>query len=114
MATLSTQVINRTGVAPTFASAAGGGDRFTPGQYTFLRVKNGGGSPITVTVAATGKVDGDISLTNPSFSVAAGADGSIGPFPGDQFLAVDGSGLADITYSGVTSVTVAVLQLKIP
>lgn len=115
MATLTTQKIARAGVAPTFAAAAVGGDRFTPGHYTYLEIKNAGGSPVTVTVAATAKVDNDIALANTTVSVpATTGDIKIGPFPPRDYLATDGSGLADITYSGVTSVTIGVFSLSQP
>ena len=115
MATLTTQNITRAGVIPTYAAAAGGGDRFTPGNTTFLHVKNGSGGALTVTVAATKVPIANMTTTNVVTSVTTAAAGwLIGPFPPEQFNATDGSGLADITYSGVTSLTVAVLQFNQP
>lgn len=114
MATLATQKITRAGVAPALAAASAGGDRITPSSDTFLHVKNGGGAPITVTVAATEKLDGDIALASDAVTVAAGAEALIGPFPPQAYSAVDGSGLADVTYSAVASVTVGAFSLSQP
>jgi len=111
MATLNTQEIGRGGVTPSYAAATSGGDRFAPGARTFLHVKNGGGSAVTVTVAATEKIDGDLEVADVAVAVPAGTEKMIGPFPPQVFDAVDGSGLADVTYTGVTSVTVAALGL---
>ena len=60
MATLATQVIALTGLNPTYASAAGGGDKCEVGDRQFLHVKNGSdglcaigySSATTVTVAS--------------------------------------------------------------
>lgn len=114
MATLASQKITRSGIAPALAAASVGGDRFTPDGATFLHVKNGGGSSITVTVVATEKLNGDLALANVTKPVAAGAEALLGPFPKQVFQAADGSGLADITYSGVTSVTVGAFSLSRP
>lgn len=114
MATLTTQVVKRTGVVPTYAAAAGGGDRFTPDANTFLHVKNGSAGSITVTVAATKVPTPDMTIASVAVAIAAGAEKMIGPLPADVFAATDGSGLADITYSGVTSLTVAVVKVQQP
>jgi hypothetical protein len=113
MATLSTQTIVRGGLNPTYASCAGGGDVFTPGAQTFLHVKNGGGSNQTVTVAAAGGQPlSDLTFTNPSCTVVAGGAEFMGPFPASVFAGSGGT--ASITYSGVTSLTVAVLNMEQP
>lgn len=114
MATLATQNITRSGVGPTYGACTGGGDRFTPGNTTFLHVKNGSGGALTVTVAATKVPIAGMAVANVSVSVPAGGERMIGPFPPDYFNATDGSGLADITYSGVTSLTIGALQFNLP
>ena len=48
MATLTTQTIVRTGLAPSYAAAAGGGDAMDTGDDMFLHVKNTSGGAITV------------------------------------------------------------------
>lgn len=114
MATLTTQNISRTGVGPTYAACTGGGDRFTPDKDTFLHVKNGSGGALTVTVAATKVPLPGMTITNVVVSVPAGGERMIGPFPYDMFAAVDGSALADVTYSGVTSLTIGVIKTVEP
>jgi hypothetical protein len=113
MANLSTQTITRAGIGPTYAAAAGGGDTFTPDVDTFSHVKNGSGSPITVTVVTprtdqeSGQAIADVTVSVP----ATTGERMIGPFPHNSF-ADPTDGLADITYSGVTSLTVAVLKVQ--
>jgi hypothetical protein len=114
VATLSVQDLKRTGLGPTYGACAGGGDRFAPSKDTFLHVKNASGSPITVTVAATYIPLKDQTESNVSVSVPAGGERMIGPFPYEHFAATDGSGLADITYSGVTSLTIAAVKTNQP
>ncbi|MDP9183846.1 MAG: hypothetical protein M3P04_13860 [Actinomycetota bacterium] len=103
MALLANQQPKLSGTAITYAAAAGGGDTIGYTPYGVLRVKNGSGSSITVTVVTPGntqysQADPDIPVV-----VTAGAEVAIGPFP--STLAVDG--VISITYSGVTSLTVA-------
>lgn len=109
MAALATQSIVLTGLAPTYAAAAGGGDTFTPDDRTFIQVKNGSGGAITVTVATPGTIIG-LGIADVSVSVpATTGDRMIGPFPAQHF-ADPADGLADITYSGVTSLTIGVFK----
>lgn len=115
MATLVTQEITRLGVGPTYAAAAGGGDSFTPGDDTFLHVKNAGGGAITVTVATPGASPiPNVTYTLAGVSVpATTGERMIGPFP-KAFFADATDGLADITYSGVASVTIGVFRVGEP
>lgn len=111
MALLPTQSITSAGLTPTTTAASGGGDTVAPASVaddrTMLYVLNGGGSPITVTVADPGKTPAGNSGTAPAISVAAGAASYIPIPPG----AINPStGLASITYSAVTTVTVAALR----
>jgi hypothetical protein len=114
MALLATQNITRAGLAPAFAAAAGGGDTFTPDGDTFIEVKNASGSSVTVTIVtprtdAWGNQIADNVITVP----ATTGDRMIGPFPADAY-ADPTTGLASITYSAVTSVTVAVFKVLAP
>jgi hypothetical protein len=101
MALLSIQNASDGGpVVPVAAS--GGGDQIPQGTRAggwdlpvFLLVRNGGAGPITATVAG-----------HPPVNVPAGAIGII-PVFGVVFGA-----LRNITYSGVTSVTVAAVRLS--
>lgn len=114
MAALTNQTIVRTGLNPSYVAAAGGGDTCDPGAQTFLHVKNAGGGSITVTCAVqagdpgTGLVIADLAV-----SVTNGQERMIGPLPGN-FFANPTTGKVDITYSGVTSVTVGAFNLSQP
>lgn len=116
MATLTVQNIASTGTAITLASAAGGGDSFIndASGRTFFMVTNGGGGSITVTFDAvpTSVVTatyGTIAVSDMAVAVAAGATKMIGPFK--QALYNQADGMIDVTYSGVSSVTVAAIKL---
>lgn len=112
MAVLAVQNITRAGVTATMTAAAGGGDSFTAGRRTFLQVVNNGGGSITITFATPGTILGDIPVDDLAVSVGAGVRMMIGPFPPDFFA--DSAGLAQVTYSGVTSVLVGVFALQQP
>lgn len=106
------------GLDPTFAAASAGGDAFVNpnDERTYIRVKNGGASPITVTVSPVtpnsvkqaGATPGPVSLPNYSVAVPASGDISIGPFPAAYN---DAGGNVNVSYSGVTSVTVAAIRM---
>ena len=96
-------------INPTFDSADGGGDTFPlTGGGEILIVKNGGGSPVTVTLDDQGSsqplgsksFDPDVDVVIP-----AGEDAYIKLEDRKRF-----TDLMSITYSGVTSVTVAVFK----
>jgi hypothetical protein len=111
MADLATQVIDQDGLAPSYAAAAGGGDKFVPGEKTFLHVKNTSGAPITVTLVTPGDKSG-LAIADQTVSVpATTGDRMIGPLKKSLFADPADSGKGSITYSGVTNLTVAVLEL---
>lgn len=102
------------GVNPSPAAASVGGDALiNPRGNGLLVVNNGGGGSINVTIAAqTTARSGDgffpaQTLGNNVVAVPAGAQRVIGPIPA-AFNDVNGK--AQITYSGVTSVTVYGIQ----
>ncbi len=109
MALLATQKVVRTGLAPTYAAAAAGGDTFTPGQAVMLHVKNASAGALTVTVVTPGTTSGqaidDIIVSVP----ATTGDRMIGPLPG-SLITNTATGVGNITYSGVTSLTVAIID----
>lgn len=111
MAAITSQTIVTAGLAYTTQSAAGGGDTATLASATdvgsFLIVKNGGGSPITVTIADPGVTPAGNTVTAPANSVAAGATAL---FPLLPAQVNPSTGNIAITYSAVTSVTVAVVR----
>lgn len=93
-------------------AAAVGGDAFQNTGREVLYVKNGGVGSINVTVDSPGTCSLGVTAHanhDAVVAVAAGAERVIGPFPTRRFN--DSNGNAQITYSGVTSVTVAVLRV---
>ena len=106
MAVLTAVTVSRSGVTFTPVSAAGGGDSFANAGQQIFYCKNAGVSSVNVTFAVTATVDG-LAATNRVVAVAAGAERLIGPFPTGTYNDVNGN--VQITYSGVTSVTVGVL-----
>jgi len=114
MAELTLQQITEAGGSVTYSAAAGGGDTADNGGSTFLNIKNAGEAAITVTITAqTTSVDsniyGDLTKANASIVVEGVAEAFIGPFKPSAFN--DGNGEIAITYSGVTSVTIAALYI---
>lgn len=92
----------------TFAAATGGGDTVinaVPGSTTsgtVLAVNNGGGSSINVTLAGVTACNLGV-VHNPIYAVPAGKVAHI-PIPPQ---CINASNQVGVTYSGVTSVTVA-------
>lgn len=108
MADLTVQDIDRAaGLAVATVAAAAGGDTFDNNGRTFLVVNNGGAGVITVTVDSVTPCSYGSDHNEPSAaSVAAGAERLFGPFPTTRF----GASTA-VSYSAVTSVTVAAVRL---
>ena len=115
MATIAIQTINDAGRTPTYAAATtGAGDVADNAGNMFLHVKNGSGSEVTVTVTAqTTTVEsqqyGTLTKANVTKAIAGGADAFIGPFKTKAFN--NASNQIVVTYSAVTSVTVAAFVL---
>lgn len=109
MALLTVVDLVRAGIDMASAvAAAGGGDSFVNTGKEFLAVKNGSGGAITVTFVTQVTVDGQ-PVADLAVSVPAGHTMDIGPFPPGYYN--DGSGQVQVTYSGVTSLTVMPVRL---
>lgn len=116
MALLTPIVVTAAGIRVDNAlvAAAGGGDTFAPSDRHSLLVNNGGGGAITVTVATPATFRGLAVADAPNaVSIGAGQRFEFGPFPYDLY-ADPTTGVASITYSGVTTVTVGVLYRPPP
>lgn len=109
MATLTVQAVALAGLAPTYAAATGGGDKVAPGERTFLHVKNGAASAVTVTLTAAATVRGQ-AVSNLTVSVPASGERMVGPITADLFQNPT-DGLAAIGYSSATTVTVAAIRI---
>ena len=105
---VSYQQIVRTGLEQTYASAHVDGNKFSNDGRMFLHVKNGGGSPINVTIQTPGTVDG-LAITDQVVAVTNAEERMIGPFPVEIYNQSDR--MVYVDYSGVTTVTVAVLRM---
>lgn len=111
-ATLAPQALSLGGVTPTYNAAAAGGDTFVNDGRTYLHLKNGSGAAITVTIAAVPSFAdnalGDVTLPNSAITVPAGGEKLVGILPPSRFNDVNGR--ANLSYSGVTSLGVAVIR----
>lgn len=107
MALLAKQSASVVGTTLTMNTAAGGGDTvLVDGAGIYLLVRNGDATSKTVTIVDPGTKFGQANPDIP-VTVAAGAQALIGPIP-PEFA--DSNSLVSITYSAVTSVTVAVFR----
>lgn len=108
MADLTIQRLSQSGVTPTFTTAGASGDTVTNDGNTWLHIKNGGASSITVTVDSKTPCnqgfDHDLTVT-----IGAGGEKVIGRFEQSRFN--DATGKVSVAYSAVTSVTVAAIGL---
>lgn len=110
MATLPYRKVAIAGTNPQLQAAAVGGDKVAPNDHGCLMVRNGSGASITVTVAVPGNTKYGQAEPDVAVSVPAGADRFIGPF-GEDLGDRATDGLVAITYSAVTTVTVAALEI---
>ena len=108
MALLTATTVSRAGVDVAGAAADVAGDRWVNTGKEYVVIKNGGGGAITVTLDVKATVD-DAVVTDPTVSIGAGVTKIIGPFPTGIYN--DDEDEMNITYSGVTTVTVKVLKL---
>jgi len=110
MALISAQTPVRGGVALTFSAANAGGDTVRTGDRVYLLVRNSDASAKTVTIDVPGNTSYGQANPDVSLSVAAGATAIFGPI--DSVFVQPGTNppTANITYSAVTSVTVAVIS----
>ena len=108
---LSIQEISAAGLVATYSAANVDGNSIlnTSKEDICLHVKNGGGGSINVTLQTPASSHGE-PIAERVVAVAAAAETFFGPFNRDVFNQSDGSVYVD--YSGVTSVTVAVLRVK--
>jgi hypothetical protein len=107
MALLAVQQVTLAGLDVNPVSATSGGDTAPVGDRTYLHVINGSGSAVTVTLATTQTVSG-LAVADVTHSVPAGKTTILPLFPAT--LLADSTGICSITYSAVTSVTVAVVR----
>lgn len=109
MADLTVQVIVLTGLTPTYGACLIGGDAVVNDGRIFLHFVNGATESI-VTVNSVKPcdqgADHDVVVTVP-----ANEDRMIGPFNQARFN--DANGKLQITYTNVTTITVAAIRLPL-
>lgn len=117
MPTLTNQVITETGLELVPVAADVGGDEieFDQQERTFLFIDNADASPMTVTITAfntTVNVPGfgDTDRGDMVVIVTNAEKRYIGPFP-KAFSDPANGGRIQVTYTAVTSVTVAALKM---
>lgn len=104
MAAIAKQTLTKTGAELTFAAASGGGDTIAnPTSFDVLYVDNGSGAPIDVTIAVPGTEWNGVAKPDTVVTVPAG---DLFAVKLDERYA--SSGVAAVTYSSATTVTVAV------
>lgn len=106
MAVIATHHPAVSGTALGFVAASAGGDTIVAGSNIFLLVRNGSGAAVTVTLATPGNEFNGQPIPDTTVTVAPAADVVV-PIT----KAYDNGGHAAITYSAVTSVTVAAIAV---
>lgn len=110
MAVLTVQQLALAGAVPSYAAAAGGGDSFVcpkPGR-TFLHVKNAHSAPQSVIVASQATARSGLAATANTVSVVNATEKMILI---DDIVWIDANGSVQLTYSGVTLLTIGVFQI---
>jgi outer membrane receptor for ferrienterochelin and colicin len=111
MAELAVQQITIAGAEEAaLVAATATGDKFDNDGKTFLKVANGGGAPITVTIVGQKTLPLGTSASK-AIAVTNGETWVIGPFPVGIFN-TDGANEVEVTYSAVTTVTVGAFSVN--
>ena len=115
MATLTTQVIVRSGITPTYGAVTGAGDACECSDDIYLHFKNTNAATYTVNLAipSGSSTFSGVTYTNTSVTIpATTGDKMVGPIT-SQLYKDPTTGLCQITYTGTTTNgTVAVLKLQ--
>lgn len=107
--TINQQQVARTGLTPAYAAVdQPNGNQFSNDGTMFLHVKNGSASPITVTIATPGLVDG-LAVADLAVTVTNAQERMIGPFPPNIYN--QAGGLVYVDYSAGASVTAGLFRL---
>lgn len=110
---LATQQTVAAGLNATYTAANAAGHFIAGTGRVLLHVKNGGGSSINVTLETPGQVDG-LDIADQVVAVPAGGERFIGPFSQrtyDRPAGAADAGKVYVDFSGVTSVTIAALEV---
>ena len=105
---ITAQSIDRDGLASAFTAANADGHKLLNNGDQFIIVKNGGASPINVTIQTPATIEG-IAIAEVVIAVAASAEEMIGNFPPSIFNQTDG--MIYIDFSAVTDITVGAFKI---
>lgn len=106
MATLLVQTVDRTGIVPTL-NAVSASDKFAnPTGRASIRVVNGSGGTLTVTIVSQSTDDG-LAVADRTVSVTNGQVKWCGPFPTATYN--DANGDVTLQFSATTSVTCEII-----
>lgn len=106
---LNIQKIDIGGLNAVFSAANVDGHSIDNDGHQWLRVNNGGAGAVNVTLQTPKKIGG-VDIADPVIAVPAGEERDIKlPEPG---IGNQSDGAVWVDFSGVTSVTVAALELK--
>lgn len=103
-----TVAVPKLDLVAALTAAAAGGDTAEIGDNYFFVLNNGSGGTITATFDTPGTVNG-LAISNATMAVLAG---KIGVMPMSNIFRQT-TGRCNVTYSGVTSVTVGVFKLEV-
>lgn len=103
MGTITPQTISLSGLAPSYAAVAAGGDEVTNDGQTYIEVVNSHASnAYTVTATTPASVDG-VAVSDPTLSVPAQARRKWGPFNPSLFN--NANGRVALAYTGTAPAT---------
>lgn len=105
MATVQTELVSTSGITPTANNASVGGDKVSPDSI--IRIINGSGAQITMTMVNPQTVDGDLDVSDRNVPVDAGADKLV---RASRAYRNPADGLVDLTWSATNLVTFEVIR----
>lgn len=108
LTTLTVSQIVKAGLTQALAAANADGSYVPNDGRVFLHVKNGSESSINVTIETPNTVDGN-AIADLVVAVGAGVEKLIGPFAPGIYNDEDAN--VKVTFSAVTSITIAALRL---
>jgi hypothetical protein len=105
MATVATQTVTSSGLEATANAADVAGDRVTPGSI--LRVVNGSGASIDLTMVTPQLIDGDLTVQDRVVSVPTGEAryvraSSVYRDPSDGLVGLEWSDVTSVTFEVIT------------
>ena len=104
MATLTVQNITKSGDEPNHTAAAGGGDEYANNGQTMLSLINGSGGAIVATFVTQATTDG-LAVADRTVSIPAGETRWVVDLDPNVYN-VPATGRVQVTYDGVSSLTV--------